>query len=258
LKPEPLLFAEDLVIRFGGLAALDGVGLRVDRGEVVAVIGPNGSGKTTLFNVVTGLYRPHRGRVVLKGQDVTGLPAHLVARRGVARTFQISRLFLDLSVLDNVLLGCLGRHRPRWLEPLVRPHSSDRRLREAAERAVALLEEVSPELTVRCYRPARELTLAERRRLELCRALASDPDLLLLDEPSAGMDVRETQALMDEVRALRERRPHLGIALIEHDMTVVRGLADRVVALNYGRKIAEGTFEEVAGSPEVREAYLGA
>ncbi len=253
-----MLSAEDLAIRFGGLSALDGVCLRVDRGEVVAVIGPNGSGKTTLFNVVTGIYRPHRGKVVLKGEDVTGLPPHLVARRGVARTFQTSRLFLDLSVLDNVLLGCVGRQGPRWLEPLLWPRLSERRLRELAERALALLAEVSPELLARCYRPARELTLAERRRLELCRALGSDPDLLLLDEPSAGMDVRETRALMEEVQALRARRPDLGIALIEHDMKVVRGLADRVVALNYGRRIAEGTFEEVAASPEVREAYLGA
>jgi len=252
-----LLSAEELAIRFGGLSALDGVGLRVERGEVVAIIGPNGSGKTTLFNVVTGIYRPHRGRVLLKGQDVTGMPAHRLARHGVARTFQTSRLFLDLSVLDNVILGCVGRLSVGLLDLFVRPRASDHRLREVAERAAALLEEVSPELARRCYRRARELTLAERRRLELCRALASDPELLLLDEPSAGMDVHETQVLMEELSALRGRRQDLGIALIEHDMSVVRGLADRVVVLNYGRKIAEGTFEEVASNREVREAYLG-
>lgn len=258
MRQEPLLSAEDLTLRFGGLTALHAVGLEVSRGEVVAVIGPNGSGKTTLFNVVTGIYRPHRGRVVLKGEDVTGLPAHLIAGRGVARTFQVSRLFLDLSVLDNVMLGLFG-HRPlRWLDPVLRPRACERRLQELAEQAVRVLDEVSPDLRARCYRPARELTLAERRRLELCRALAGDPDLLLLDEPSAGMDVRETRALMEEVGAVRHRRPTLGIALIEHDMTVVRGLADRVVALNEGRKIAEGTFEEVAANPQVREAYLGA
>jgi branched-chain amino acid transport system ATP-binding protein len=258
LREELLLFAEDLSLRFGGLTALSGVGLEVRRGEVVAVIGPNGSGKTTLFNVVTGIYRPHRGRVVLKGEDVTGLPAHLIAQRGVARTFQMSRLFLDLSVLDNVILGFFRRRPVPWLDLVLRPRVSDRRLQELAEQAVRLLHEVSPDLRGRCYRPARELTLAERRRLELCRALASDPDLLLLDEPSAGLDARETRALMEEVAAVRQRRSTLGIALIEHDMTVVRGLADRVMALNEGRKIAEGTFEEVAANPQVREAYLGA
>ncbi|MDR5682752.1 MAG: ABC transporter ATP-binding protein [Armatimonadota bacterium] len=258
MSPTPLLSAEGLLIRFGGLTALDGVSLEVNRGEVVAIIGPNGSGKTTLFNVVMGIYPPHRGRVALKGEDVTGLPAHQVVQRGVARTFQVSRLFLDLSVLDNVMLGCVGPLRTRWSDLLMSPRVSERRLREVAERAAALLEEVSPDLRRRCYRAARELTLAERRRLELCRALASDPELLLLDEPSAGLDVRETQALMDEVSGLRGHRPNLGVALIEHDMAVVRGLAERVVALNYGRKIAEGSFEEVAASPEVREAYLGA
>lgn len=253
----PLLSAEELTIRFGGLTAVDGVSLRIEGGELVALIGPNGSGKTTLFNLLNGIYRPHAGRILLKGEDVTGLPANQIARRGVGRTFQISRLFLDLSVLDNVLLGSVGTNPPTWLAPLFRPKRASEELAIQAARAHALLEEWAPDLAARCYRPARELTLVERRRLEICRALASDPDLLLLDEPSAGMDARETRELMEEIRRLRERRPGIGIALIEHDMSVVRGLADRVVVLNYGRKIAEGAFDEVAASREVREAYLG-
>lgn len=257
LQPTPLLSAEDLTIRFGGLTAVDGVSLRLEGGELVAIIGPNGSGKTTLFNILNGIYRPHAGRIVLKGEDVTGLPADQIARRGVGRTFQISRLYLDLSVLDNVLLGRVGTNRLAWLAPLLRPKQASEELADHAARAYALLEEWAPDLAARCYRPARELTLVERRRLEICRALASDPDLLLLDEPSAGMDARETRELMEEIRRLRVRRPEIGIALIEHDMSVVRGLADRVVVLNYGRKIAEGTFDEVAASREVREAYLG-
>jgi branched-chain amino acid transport system ATP-binding protein len=160
-------------------------------------------------------------------------------------------------VLDNVLLGRVGTNRLAWLAPLLRPKQAAEELADHAARAYALLEEWAPDLAARCYRPARELTLVERRRLEICRALASDPDLLLLDEPSAGMDARETRELMEEIRRLRVRRPEIGIALIEHDMSVVRGLADRVVVLNYGRKIAEGTFDEVAASREVREAYLG-
>lgn len=252
-----MLSAEDLRIRFGGLIAVDGVSLQIGAGELLAVIGPNGSGKTTLFNMLNGIYRPHAGRVVLKGEDVTGLPPHQVARRGVARTFQISRLFLDLSVLDNVILGGIGPKPCGWLDPLLRPGRTSAALEAHASRAWKLLEEWAPDLAARCYRPARELTLVERRRLEICRALAADPDLLLLDEPSAGMDAAETRELMEELRHLRARRPAMGIALIEHDMTVVRGLADRVVVLNYGRKIAEGTFEEVAASREVREAYLG-
>lgn len=252
-----MLYAEGLTIRFGGLTAVDGVSLHIERGEQVALIGPNGSGKTTLFNILNGIYRPHAGRIVLKGEDVTGLPAHQIARRGVGRTFQISRLFLDLSVLDNVLLGALGPKPIPWLVPLLRPHQASKELAAQAARAHALLEEWAPDLAARCYRPARELTLVERRRLEICRVLAFDPDLLLLDEPSAGLDARETRELMEELRRLRVRRPRIGIALIEHDMSVVRGLADRVIVLNYGRKIAEGTFDEVAGRDQVREAYLG-
>ncbi len=257
MQATPLLSAEELTIRFGGLTAVDGVSLRIAGGELVSIIGPNGSGKTTLFNMLNGIYRPHSGRIVLKGEDVTGLPVDQIARRGVGRTFQISRLFLDLSVLDNVLLGRVGTKPLAWLAPVFRARQASGELAVQAARAYAMLEEWAPDLAKRCYRPARELTLVERRRLEICRALASDPDLLLLDEPSAGMDVRETQELMDELRRLRVRKPGMGIALIEHDMGVVRGLADRVIVLNYGRKIGEGAFDEVAATREVREAYLG-
>lgn len=252
-----LLSAEGLTIRFGGLTAVDHVSLHVQGGEILGIIGPNGSGKTTLFNLISGIYQPHAGHVLLKGEEITGLPAHRIARLGVARTFQISRLFLDLSVLDNVILGLVGGRSHSWVDPLIRPRRATDQLSAWAAQARDLLKELSPDLAERCYHPARELTLVERRRLEICRALASEPDLLLLDEPSAGLDARETRELMEEILRLRTQRPAMGIVLIEHDMSVVRGLANRVIVLNYGRKIVEGQFDEIATSPEVREAYLG-
>lgn len=253
----PLLQTENLSIRFGGLVAVDRVSLEAEPRQVVGIIGPNGSGKTTLFNLITGIYRPHRGRVWLRGEEITGLPPYQIARRGVARTFQASRLFLDLTVLDNVILGIIGPRPVAWMQPIIRPARTRERLGQMAERAYTLLASVSPDLATGCYRRARELTLGDRRRLEICRALAAEPTVLLLDEPSAGMDARETLSLMDEIGQLRNQRPHLCLVIIEHDMGVVRGLTDRVIVLNHGQKIAEGTFAEVATSPRVRSAYLG-
>lgn len=253
----PLLQTESLSVRFGGLVAVDRVSLQADAGEVLGMIGPNGSGKTTLFNLITGIYRPHEGRVWLRGEEVTGLPPHHVARRGVARTFQASRLFLELTVIDNVILGMTGRQPISWMAPVFRPASARARIANLAEKAWSLLAAFSPALATGCHRRARELTLVDRRRLEICRSLAAEPEVLLLDEPSAGMDARETVGLMEEIGRLCEQRPHLCIVIIEHDMEVVRGLTDRVIVLNYGQKIAEGTFAEVAASQEVRTAYLG-
>lgn len=253
----PLLQTENLSVRFGGLVAVNSVSMMADAGAILGIIGPNGSGKTTLFNLITGIYQPHEGRIWLRGVDVTGLPSHQIARRGIARTFQASRLFLDLTVMDNVILGMMGPRPIPWVEPLLRPARARARLAELAERAWALLAAFSPELAAGCYRRARELTLVDRRRLEICRALSAGPELLLLDEPSAGMDTRETRELMDEIGRLRVERPHLCVVIIEHDMDVIRGLTDRVIVLNHGHKIAEGTFEEIAANPEVRAAYLG-
>jgi len=253
----PLLQTENLSIRFGGLVAVNRVSLRANPGEVLGMIGPNGSGKTTLFNLITGIYRPHEGRVSLRGAEITGLPPHHIARLGVARTFQASRLFLELTVMDNVILGMTGRQPISWMAPVFRPAAARAQMANLAEKAWDLLAAFSPALAVGHHRRARELTLVDRRRLEICRALAVEPEVLLLDEPSAGMDARESAGLMEEIGRLRAHRPHLCLVIIEHDMEVVRGLTDRVIVLNHGQKIAEGTFAEVAASPEVRNAYLG-
>jgi ABC-type branched-subunit amino acid transport system ATPase component len=253
----PLLAARGLTVRFGGLEALAGVDVVVDEGEAVGVIGPNGSGKTTLFNALTGLYRPAAGEIRFAGEDLVGLEAHAIARRGVARTFQASRLCLGLSVLDNVLIGMHARRRTGLVDAVLRRERLRAEIRERAAEAGRLLALFSPELAGRLHERVGALPQIDRRRVEICRALALRPRLLLLDEPSAGMNPQETAALMKDLGVVREELPRLSLVIIEHDMFVIEGVSRRVVAFNSGRKIAEGPFADVAAHPEVREAYLG-
>ncbi|MDZ5699552.1 ABC transporter ATP-binding protein [Chelativorans sp. M5D2P16] len=252
-----LLDIENVTMRFGGLVALDDVTFSIEKGSVLAVIGPNGAGKSTLFNVVTGVYKPTAGRVTFDGADITGKPTYEVVQRGIARTFQASRLFSDLSVLDNVIIGMHTRTKTGVLKALFRPGASRREMAACVEKAETLLRLGSGDLYEQRYRPAGTLAQADRRRLEIARALASQPKLLLLDEPSVGMDDTETDALVADIARLRSEHPELSVILIEHDMRVVEAFPERVMCVDYGSLIAEGGFAAVRADPRVQEAYLG-
>lgn len=242
---------------FGGLTALDQIDVRIDAGETIGLIGPNGAGKSTFFNVVTGIYAPNDGQVLFRGENLGGLKSHQIVRRGIARTFQNNRLFWQLSILDNVLIGMHLRLRASLADVLLRYGRTRRELNESADEAVEILNHFSPDLAARCSRSVLDLPQGDRRRVEICRALASKPSLLLLDEPSAGMSPDETDKLMDDIATVRRKFSDITIVVIEHDMSVIEKIADRVVVFNFGRKLTEGTFAEIARDPAVVEAYLG-
>ena len=252
-----LLACRELTCRFGGLIALDAVDFHVEEGEIVGLIGPNGSGKTTLFNVVTGIYREDRGHVAFAGVDVTGATPQAVYRAGVTRTFQRSRMCLPLSVFDNIMVGNHKRLNHGLVFNLLRRRAFAAELARNVEEARELVSVFNPELAWRVAEPAAALPMIDRRRVEICRALVSRPRLVLLDEPSAGMTHEETRQLMDDILIVRSRMPGLTIVIIEHEMGVIERITDRCVVLNYGRKIKEGTFAEVAADRQVQEAYLG-
>jgi ABC-type branched-subunit amino acid transport system ATPase component len=256
--PSPALLACDqLTVRFGGLTALNALSLEVRNGEVVGLIGPNGSGKTTFFNVVTGIYRLAGGRFRFAGQELTGARPQAVYSAGIARTFQRSRLCLTLSVFDNLMIG---NHRNLDLSiafNLFRRRAFGAQLSRYLERARALLAQFHPDLPQRIFEPAAALGMIDRRRVEVCRALMSEPKLLLLDEPSAGMTHDETRELMDDILATKARSPGLAVILIEHEMGVIERVTDRCVVLNFGEKICEGPYAAVAADARVQEAYLG-
>ncbi|MFQ5839896.1 MAG: ABC transporter ATP-binding protein [Candidatus Methylomirabilales bacterium] len=252
-----LFRTEGLTIRFGGLVAVDEVNLAVERGETVGLIGPNGSGKTTFFNLVTGIYQPSAGDLFFRKESLLGLEAHQISRRGIARTFQASRLCLRLSVFDNILIGMHGRQECGVLHALFQRRRFLREVHAAIDEASALLQIFNPGLVAQGFERVAGLPQIDRRRVEICRALAARPHLLLLDEPSAGMNPEETLTLMKDLTKVRDRYPGISLLIIEHDMFVIEGISDRVVAFNYGKKIAEGAFREVAANEEVREAYLG-
>ena len=252
-----LLETEGLTKDFGGLRAVHDLALRVEEGEIVGLIGPNGSGKTTVFNLITGLYRATEGRIRFDHgrRELVGLAPHVVTGLGIARTFQNQRLFSDMTVLENVLVGMHCRTRAGIATILLSTPGSRRERWRAEARAAELLGLFGDRLLPRAARPAWTLSYANRRRLEIVRALATEPRLLLLDEPAAGMNPTETGELMRDIERVRDRG--VTILLIEHDMGVVRVICERVVALDHGTKIAEGRFEEVRQNPAVLEAYLG-
>ncbi len=252
-----LLELDHVSLSFGGLRALSELELRIEEGEIVSVIGPNGAGKTTVFNVITGVYEPSSGDVRFGGRSIAGKAPHQITRIGVARTFQSLRLFLNMSVIENVMAATYGRTKAMPWESILRLPRARREEREVRALAEEVLSFFGQRLAgYRWHQPAYSLSYANRRRLEIARALAARPKLLLLDEPAAGMNPSETHEVTELIERLRDERG-VAILVIEHDMHVVAGCSDRVVALDHGVKIAEGSFDEVAGHPSVIEAYLG-
>jgi ABC-type branched-subunit amino acid transport system ATPase component len=252
----PLLFCRGVTRRFGGLLALDSLDLAVEQGSVLGLIGPNGSGKTTFFNVLTGLFPASAGETSFDGAAITDLSPQRIYRCGIARTFQRSRLCLSLSIFDNLMVGN-HRNLPHglWFN-LVRRRALGRQIEENARAARELLAIFDPPLAGRLFEAAGQIPMIDRRRVEVCRALISRPKLLLLDEPSAGMTHEETLRLMDDILEVQQQLG-LTIILIEHEMSVIERVTSRCVVLNYGKKIAEGAFAQVAQDPLVRQAYLG-
>ncbi|HET6197408.1 MAG TPA: ABC transporter ATP-binding protein [Acetobacteraceae bacterium] len=252
----PLLVVRGLSKEFGGLRALQAIDLDVEAGEIVGIIGPNGSGKTTFFNVLSGIHPATSGTIrFAEHADISRLPPHRVTRCGIARTFQNQRLFNQMTVLENVLAGMVPRTKAGLLEIMLALPGARAEQAAAERQALELLRLFGPRLAPRRDRPAISLSYANRRRLEIARALATGPRLLLLDEPAAGMNPSETRELMADIRRIRDSG--LTILVIEHDLRVVKGICSRVVAFDHGVKITEGSFAEVRSHPAVIEAYLG-
>lgn len=250
-----ILELEKVSQEFGGLRAVDGVNMSVKEKEIYGIIGPNGAGKTTLFNIITGIYIPIEGRLVFKGKEINRIAPHDIARLGIARTFQNIRLFDKLSVLDNVRVGCHGVTRSGFWSGMLGLPGSRKEERVILDRSQELLEKVG--LYDKRYEYADNLAYGEQRRLEIARAMALNPSLLLLDEPGAGMNSAEKEELRGLIYQIRDEQ-NLTIILVEHDMNLVMNICERIAVLDYGRKIAEGTPEEIKNDEKVIQSYLGA
>ena len=252
-----LVEVKGLTMRFGGLTALDHLDMSIHEGEVLGLLGPNGSGKTTFFNVLTGLYKASSGSISYRGGEIIGKTPQEIYRSGVARTFQRSRLSLPLTVFDNIVIGDYQHMQHGLVFNLLRRRAFRAEYEAYVEKVRGLLGIFSPPLVGRMFEPVETFTMIDRRRIEVCRALLSQPRLLLLDEPSAGMTHDETHALMGDILDVRRKLGNLTVVLIEHEMNVIERITDRCVVLNYGKKIAEGSYAEITSDPQVQTAYLG-
>jgi branched-chain amino acid transport system ATP-binding protein/sulfate-transporting ATPase len=252
-----VLAARALTRRFGGVVALDHLDLDVARGEILGLIGPNGSGKTTFFNVITGIYEADAGNVSFDGMDITRASSQTIYYAGISRTFQRSRLSLPLSIFDNIMIGNHQRLTQRLWFNLAKRRAFKAEFEANYAEAQSLVAVFNPPLAQRMMEPAAGLPMIDRRRIEICRALVSRPKLLLLDEPSAGMTHEETVHLMNDILEVRTRLEGLTIVIVEHEMSVIERITNRCVVLNFGRRIAAGTYSEIAADRQVQEAYLG-
>ena len=250
----PILEVSGLTMRFGGLLAVNGVGLSVQDKQVVSMIGPNGAGKTTVFNCLTGFYQPTSGEILLDGEPIQGLPGHKIARKGVVRTFQNVRLFKDMTVVENLLVAQHRHLDTGLLSGLLKTRAFRRSEREAMDFAAHWLEQVN--LTDVANRPAGTLAYGQQRRLEIARCMMTRPRILMLDEPAAGLNPKETEDLKALISLLRDEH-NVTVLLIEHDMKLVMSISDHIVVINQGCPLAEGTPEQVRDNPDVIKAYLG-
>lgn len=249
----PILETKDITKRFGGLVAVNNVSITVNKNEILGIIGPNGAGKTSFINALTGIYKPTSGQVLFQGNEITGLPAYKISKKGIARTFQNLRVFSNISVLENVLIGAHSTIDTPFHHLFLRPIRTKMVERQAHEKVIALLKRVGLEGKKDIL--AKNLPYGEQRILEICRGLASDPALLILDEPCAGMNSVEMDTLADFVKKLRDEGNT--IAVIEHNMRFMMAVSDRIIVMTEGATFREGTPEEIRNDEEVQKVYLG-